>query len=79
MSENAQRYLAIELAAVVEWERAKGQLQALIALLGSVPSEYEREAPYRPIRPRNYELLRKEVEAFVATVEDHEWFMPDRK
>ena len=73
-----QRYLAIELAATVEWERAKGQLRALIELLGAVPSEYEKTAPFAGIRGRHWEMLQTEVESLIEKVEANEWHLPDR-
>jgi len=68
------RYLAIEIQAVPQWERAKGEMRAMIALLGSVPSEYD---GHEPIRPRNYERIEKLFDAFVAEIEGNEWHLPD--
>ena len=79
MSENEARYLAIELAATVEGERAKGQLRAVGELRGGVPSAYEKTAPFAGIRGRHWEKLQAEVNDFVAKVEDNEWHLPDRQ
>ena len=68
-------YDQIEIAAAIEWAKAKGQLQAVVEVLGCVPSEYK---DHTPIRPRHYELLQKEIEAFIEKVEGEEWQRPDR-
>lgn len=76
MSEKARMYDAIELQAVQQWERAKGEMQALIALLGCVPSEYNGNTA---IRGRHYEELASEFDAFVKKVEHNDWHLPDRR
>lgn len=49
-----------------QWERAKGELRALIAIQGS----YSLGRPPGDETPTRWQLLQKEVEKFIAQVED---------
>lgn len=77
MSEKARMYDAIELQSVQQWERAKGEMRALISLLGCVPSEYNGEGVV--ISGRHYQELAAEFDSFVKKVEHNEWHLPDRR
>jgi len=52
----------------VQWERAKGELRAMVALLGSQPAQYE-PGTGKPIQGKFHDLG-KRVEAFIKDVED---------
>lgn len=72
---NAEMYDAIELQAAIQWQRALGEMRALVELLGKVPSEYR---DHMAVRGRHWELLSAEFESFVKKVEHNDWNMPDR-
>jgi len=51
-----------------QWERAKGELRALVAIQGSQPTRYD--MTHKPIETM-YEPLLKAVEKFIKQIEDH--------
>ena len=59
------RFLIDSAMKSVEWERAKGDLRALVAIQGS----YSTGVPEREVEPR-WETLRDRVEAFIKEIED---------
>ena len=65
------RNLAIEIAAVAQWEVAKGHLRAVVALMGSMMADYNASTPSR------YEKLDKAVEDFITLVEDDDLHQPE--
>lgn len=53
-----------------QWERAKGELRALEALLGSQPARYEAGTGAR-ITNEKWEHFKKLTAAFIRDVEDY--------
>lgn len=48
------------------WEEAKGKLRALVAILGSTPSDHQGYEEWAEVQQR--------VEAFITSAEDEGWF-----
>lgn len=55
---------------VQQWEKCKGELNALVALAGSQLSEY---IGNEPVRNQKWEMLEREIKNFVSVVEDEGW------
>lgn len=72
---NGKIYDAIEIQAAMQWQRALGEMRALVELLGKVPAEYK---DGMAVRGRHYEHLSAEFESFVKKIEHNDWHMPDR-
>lgn len=53
-----------------QWERAKGELRAMVALLGSQPAQYE-EGTGDYIENKHWERLKSLTDDFIKEVEDY--------
>ena len=69
MAINARPQFIIEAALKgTQWERAKGELRALVAIQGSYTSPLPE---YMKTEPATWEVLSKKVEKFIKDVEDN--------
>jgi hypothetical protein len=63
-------FLIADALKAQQWERAKGELRALVALQGSYTSPYPDHVDKEKEHHKKWEALQARVEEFITAVED---------